>query len=79
MTGSTVLVDDDLVPRLLPRMEAWVDQEQLVVKFEDRVLGGYHRIRGIGKDWVPRNYTRMLTELFQEGVTKCIVGPRASR
>ena len=36
MTGSTVLVDDDLVPRLLPRMEAWVDQEQLVVKFEIR-------------------------------------------
>ena len=76
MTGSTVLVDDDLVPRLLPRMKAWVDQEQLVVRFEDQVLNGYHRIRGIGKDWVPRNYTRMLTELFQEGVTKCIVGTR---
>ena len=76
MTGSTVLVDDDLVPRLLPKMEQWADREQLVVEFVDEPHAGYHRIRGIGKDWVPRNYTRMMTELFQEGVTKCIVGTR---
>lgn len=76
MTGSTVLVDDDLKERLLPRMEDWVEQENLTIVFEDQPLDGYHRLRGIGKDWVPRNYTRMLTELFQEGVTKCIVGTR---
>ena len=54
MTGSTVLVDDDVVPRLLPKMEQWADREQLVVEFVDEPHAGYHRIRGIGKDWVPR-------------------------
>ncbi len=76
MTGSTVLVDDDLLPRLLPRMEAWVTAQELDITFTDVPFAGYHSLRGIGKDGAPRYYTRMLTELFQEGITKCIVGTR---
>ncbi len=37
---------------------------------------GYNEIRGRGNQWKPRYYTEMITELFQEGVTKCIVGTR---
>ncbi|HJL55420.1 MAG TPA: hypothetical protein QF424_05745, partial [Candidatus Thalassarchaeaceae archaeon] len=31
---------------------------------------------GRGKDWLPRYYTMMITEMFQEGVTRCLVGTR---
>ncbi len=76
MTGSTVLVDDDLVARLRPRMEQWISDRGLDITLKDLPHGPYHQIVGTGPDWVTRNYTVMLTELFQEGVTKCIVGTR---
>ena len=76
MTGTTVLVDDDLLERIFPRFEQWVDERGLDIKFEYVERGGYFEIRGKGKDWLPRYYTMMITDLFQEGVTKCLVGTR---
>ena len=76
MTGTTVLVDDDLLERIFPRFEQWVDERGLDIKFDYVERGGYFEIRGKGKDWLPRYYTMMITDLFQEGVTKCLVGTR---
>ncbi|MDP6661763.1 MAG: DEAD/DEAH box helicase family protein, partial [Candidatus Thalassarchaeaceae archaeon] len=76
MTGTTVLVDDDLLNRIFPRFEEWASERQLDIKFDYVERGGYFEIRGRGKDWLPRNYTMMITEMFQEGVTKCLVGTR---
>ena len=76
MTGTTVLVDDDLLERIFPRFEQWVDERGLDIKFEYVERGEYFEIRGKGKDWLPRYYTMMITDLFQEGVTKCLVGTR---
>ena len=76
MTGTTVLVDDDLLERIFPRFEQWVDSRGLDIKFDYIENGGYFEIRGKGKDWLPRYYTMMITEMFQEGVTKCLVGTR---
>ena len=76
MTGTTVLVDDDLLERIFPRFEQWVDERGLDIKFEYVERGRYFEIRGKGKDWLPRYYTMMITDLFQEGVTKCLVGTR---
>ena len=76
MTGTTVLVDDDLLQKIFPRFEQWVDERGLEIKFEYIERGEYFEIRGKGKDWLPRYYTMMITELFQEGVTNCLVGTR---
>ena len=76
MTGTTVLVDDDLLERIFPRFEQWVFERNLDIKFDYVERGDYFEIRGKGKDWLPRYYTMMITELFQEGVTKCLVGTR---
>ena len=76
MTGSTVLVDDDLLERILPRFEQWVGERNLDIKFDYIERDGFMEIRGSGKHWQPRYYTMMITELFQEGITKCIVGTR---
>ena len=76
MTGSTVLVDDDLCEIILPRFEKWVEEKGIDIRLEQKRKNGYVEIRGKGKQWQPRYYTEMITEMFQEGVTKCLVGTR---
>lgn len=76
MTGSTVLVDDDLYPRFMARAESWVKENNVNIRFEDSIREGYHEIHGKGKDWKPRYYSMMITEFFQEGLTKCLIGTR---
>jgi len=76
MTGNTVLVDDDLFDRFINRSRNWVEERNLKIKFEDIIHDGYHEIQGKGKDWIPRYYSLMITEFFQEGITKCLIGTR---
>ncbi|MDP6855995.1 MAG: DEAD/DEAH box helicase family protein [Candidatus Thalassarchaeaceae archaeon] len=76
MTGSTVLVDDDLVEKFMNEARSWISERGLKIELVDVIEGPYHDIQGSGKDWVPRNYIEMITELFQRGVTNCIVGTR---
>ena len=76
MTGTTVLVDDDLFERIYPIFEQWTTDRELKIEFDYVERDPYFEIRGRGKDWLPRYYTMMITEMFQEGVTKCLVGTR---
>jgi hypothetical protein len=76
MTGSTVLVDDDLYERFIAKAELWVAERELNIQLEDHPHDGYHEIHGKGKDWIPRYYSLMITEFFQEGFTRCLVGTR---
>ena len=76
MTGSTVLVDDDLSETILPKFKKWVEDRDLDINFVKSEKSGYHEISARGSQWTPRYYTEMITDLFQEGVTKCLVGTR---
>jgi len=76
MTGSTVLVDDDLYERFIVKAEKWIEERSLDIKLEDKPHQGFHEIHGKGKDWIPRYYSLMITEFFQEGFTRCLVGTR---
>jgi superfamily II DNA or RNA helicase len=76
MTGSTVLVDDDLFEVFISNARKWVAERDLEIKFEDKSHGRFHEIHGKGKNWIPRYYTLMITEFFQQGITKCLVGTR---
>ncbi len=76
MTGSTLLVDDDLSKRFLKRARDWVEQRGLFIEFRDEAMGRFHHLHGSGKDWAPRHYSTMVTEFFQEGLTKCLIGTR---
>ncbi len=76
MTGSTLLVDDDLSERFLKRARDWVEQRDLSIEFRDEAMGRFHHLHGSGKDWAPRHYSTMVTEFFQEGLTKCLIGTR---
>ena len=76
MTGSTLLVDDDLAERFLQKANSWVIENNVNISFRDEKFGRYHQIHGSGKDWAPRYYSTMVTEFFQEGLTKCLIGTR---
>ena len=76
MTGSTLLVDDDLSGRFLERARSWVSERNLSIEFRDESMGRFHHIHGSGKDWAPRYYSTMVTEFFQEGMTRCLIGTR---
>ena len=76
MTGSTVLVDDDLAEEFLSAANNWIDERDLAITLIDEVRGRYHEIIGKGKDWIPRHYSLMITEFFQLGLTKCLIGTR---
>ena len=76
MTGSTVLVDDDLCERFITKAEVWIAERELDIRLEHSPHKGFHEINGKGKDWIPRYYSLMITEFFQEGFTRCLVGTR---
>ena len=76
MTGSTLLIDDDVSERFLSKARRWVEERELRIEFLDEPLGRFHHIHGSGADWAPRYYSTMVTEFFQEGFTKCLIGTR---
>lgn len=76
VTGSTVLVDDDLVERFLERARAWLGARGLDVTLRMDHRDGFARVMGSGESWTPRTYVALITSLFQEGVTRCLVGTR---
>ena len=76
MTGATVLVADDLIERFRQATRIWLDQRGSSVELMDEPHDGFHRLQGSGSDWGPRLYVSLITELFQEGITRCLVGTR---
>lgn len=76
LTGSTVLVDADLVELFLDEANAWLRKRSKKVDLTEHPHRTYCVITGSGSDWCPRVYVEMITDLFQSGTTRCLVGTR---
>ena len=76
LTGSTILIDDEIESEFLSQSEAWLNERGLVVELTSEVVSDFRQIGGSGRDWSPRVYVEMITELFQQGLTRCLVGTR---
>lgn len=76
LTASTLLVDDDLVERFKEKAHQWLSAHGHDIGLTAVEREGFYRIHGQGADWCPRVYVQMITDLFQEGVTRCLVGTR---
>jgi hypothetical protein len=76
ITGSTILVDEEIVERFLEHARAWLHTRSLAAELEAEHVGDFARITGRGGDWGPRAYVAMITAMFQEGMTRCLVGTR---
>ncbi|MFO0867542.1 MAG: DEAD/DEAH box helicase family protein [Pirellulales bacterium] len=76
VTGSSVLVDDDLCGPFLAAAREWLAQAGCDAQIDSAPDDGFQVIRGDGADWCPRVYVELITELFQRGLTQCLVGTR---
>ncbi|MBA62904.1 MAG: DEAD/DEAH box helicase [Planctomycetaceae bacterium] len=76
VTGSTVLVDDDLQRIFHEYASQWLQQEGYEVELRWDSQDGYKLLKARGSDWVPRVYIELVTEFFQTGGTHCLVGTR---
>lgn len=83
VTGKVVLVDADKREPLETGIREWLrhnGSEQNGPRFswewratsDERVL----ELAGSGPDWGPRTYVGLLTNLFEQGITQCLVGTR---
>jgi superfamily II DNA or RNA helicase len=76
VTGSSVLVDDDVTERFLQAARDWLKAKNFQVDLSEEAVGSFHVINGRGSDWCPRVYVELITDLFQQGLTQCLVGTR---
>ncbi len=76
VTGSSVLVDNDVADKFLVAANEWLGEQHHDVGLEFLERDGFKLLIGRGGDWSPRIYVRLITELFQRGLTKCLVGTR---
>ena len=76
VTGSTVLVDRDLADAFVDAARNWLLGRSISVTLEHQPQGNFSVIKGRGSDWCPRVYVELITELFQRGLTRCLVGTR---
>ena len=76
LTGSSVLVDDDLADAFVTAAHEWLRERGYKVELMLGEEDGFRVIHGKGGDWCPRVYIELITEQFQRGLTKCLVGTR---
>ena len=76
LTGSTVLIDDEIETEFLLQSRQWLQQRSLSVELESKPLANFRQVIGSGRDWAPRVYVEMVTELFQNGLSRCLIGTR---
>ena len=76
LTGSTILIDDEIETEFIERSNDWLREKGFKVELEVATIADFRQIRGRGSDWTPRVYVEMITEHFQNGLTRCLVGTR---
>ena len=77
VTGSTVLVDDDLLPHFLKYANDFFKQKNLNVDIEYEKKEGFYEVYGVGGDWNTKTYVLMITQMLELGLTRCLIGTRA--
>ncbi|MFC1789914.1 DEAD/DEAH box helicase [Patescibacteria group bacterium] len=78
ITGSGILVDDDELVTIVSQMKKWCRDRRLKINLTAKKTSheGIKQIVGRGKDFKTSVYVRMVTDLFEAGVTRCLVGTR---
>ncbi|MBX9877079.1 MAG: DEAD/DEAH box helicase family protein [Candidatus Obscuribacterales bacterium] len=78
VTGSLLLVDKRIGEQFLTAAEQYVKQEGLKLALSkiDNDEFGYCEITGNSSAWETRLYVGLATELFERGLSKCLIGTR---
>lgn len=76
LTGRNLICDTDVARVVAAALEAAAMEHGWRVRVRLVPDGPVTRIVGEGSDWNSSRYTLLVTELFERGVTRCIVGTR---
>jgi superfamily II DNA or RNA helicase len=78
VTGKVVLVSAGQRPVLEAQIQRWMEERQTSFAWEWRPTEDprVFQLAGSGAHWSSRTYVALLTDLFERGVTRCLVGTR---
>ncbi len=78
VTGSLLLTDKRITNQFVKAASEYIESQgvklQLIVKDSENVA--YSEITASGAHWESRFYVGMATEIFERGITKCLIGTR---
>ena len=78
VTGKVVLASARSRPLLEGSIRHWVKAHRANFEWEWRKTSSDQLLRlvGSGPDWSSRTYVALVTDLFERGITRCLVGTR---
>lgn len=78
VTGNVVLAAANNLPRLNEAIASWraAQNAQFEWQWQPTETANISQLTGSGKDWASRTYVALLTDLFEEGISQCLVGTR---
>lgn len=78
VTGNVVLAAANNLPRLDEAIAKWrtAQNGQFEWQWQPTETANISQLTGSGKDWASRTYVALLTDLFEEGISQCLVGTR---
>jgi superfamily II DNA or RNA helicase len=78
ITGSTLWVDADVADALVDKFSSRLQAMGANAACRATLFDGERiaELRGEGPDWSTRTYVRLVTDAFERGITRCLVGTR---
>lgn len=78
VTGKTLMVKAERADSVLRYIGEHIQSQGLKAScsLEETPFTGIVEVVGEGPDWSPGTYVRLMTEAFDEGLTRCLVGTR---
>lgn len=78
VTGSHLIVDNRIANQFVAAAQDYVKTSELDLTIESSVNEqfGFSEITASGGTWESRLYVGMATEIFERGITKCLIGTR---
>jgi superfamily II DNA or RNA helicase len=77
VTGRVVLAADGIGPTLVQHFNTRLGEDlRARCRCEKTGVPGVVQIAGEGADWSPRTYVSLVTDAFEVGLTRCVVGTR---
>jgi superfamily II DNA or RNA helicase len=78
VTGSLVLVDKTISEQFIDAARAYIKDEgfSFDLTVTDHGQNGYVELSAGSSAWESRLYVAMATEIFERGITKCLIGTR---
>lgn len=78
VTGKSLLCDDDIAEEYLRLFGEWAKENSLDIKLTMKpAFGGkLAEIEGYGSDWNTKSAVLFTTNIFEKGLSKCIIGTR---